>query len=267
MKSPHFPAGRRERRPPRRGTPARRRRSRCTRPDRYTAALPSRRPARPSSGGCSRPGTRRHRQYPSSRCRVQQLRMPLMLFSQTHIHTTRVLETQFDTCELASSGAPSCEGMPAKVRKAVFPPPGWAPVSCPPPRRSPRRCCPSSTSRSSSTASRRRCTPGFRTSSSSPAAASPPSRTTSTSASSWNTCSRSRQKNGSAGDRPQLSDLINVSYIRQKEALGLGHAVLRAARLVGDEPFAVVLADDVIDAETPCIAPAARRLRASSARR
>ena len=50
-----------------------------------------------------------------------------------------------------------------------------------------------------------------------------------------------------------VSDMISVSYIRQKEALGLGHAVLRAYELVGDEPFAVVLADDVIDAETPCL--------------
>ena len=51
----------------------------------------------------------------------------------------------------------------------------------------------------------------------------------------------------------QVSDMIDVSYIRQKEALGLGHAVLRARELVGPEPFAAVLADDVIDAETPCI--------------
>jgi UTP--glucose-1-phosphate uridylyltransferase len=50
-----------------------------------------------------------------------------------------------------------------------------------------------------------------------------------------------------------VSDMIDVSYIRQREALGLGHAVLRARELVGPEPFAVVLADDVIDAETPCI--------------
>jgi UTP--glucose-1-phosphate uridylyltransferase len=50
-----------------------------------------------------------------------------------------------------------------------------------------------------------------------------------------------------------ISDMINVSYIRQKEALGLGHAVLRAMELVGQEPFAVVLADDVIEAETPCL--------------
>jgi UTP--glucose-1-phosphate uridylyltransferase len=50
-----------------------------------------------------------------------------------------------------------------------------------------------------------------------------------------------------------ISDMINVSYVRQKEALGLGHAVLRASELVGDEPFAAVLADDVIEAETPCL--------------
>src|SRR6266851_230012 len=51
----------------------------------------------------------------------------------------------------------------------------------------------------------------------------------------------------------EVSDMIDVSYIRQKEALGLGHAVLRARELVGSEPFAVVLSDDVIDAETPCL--------------
>jgi UTP--glucose-1-phosphate uridylyltransferase len=50
-----------------------------------------------------------------------------------------------------------------------------------------------------------------------------------------------------------VSDMINVSYTRQKEALGLGHAVMRAHELVGEEPFAVVLSDDVIDAETPCL--------------
>jgi UTP--glucose-1-phosphate uridylyltransferase len=44
---------------------------------------------------------------------------------------------------------------------------------------------------------------------------------------------------------------INCIYIRQSEALGLGHAVLCAAPVVGDEPFAVILADDLIDAEVP----------------
>lgn len=50
-----------------------------------------------------------------------------------------------------------------------------------------------------------------------------------------------------------VSDMIDVSYVRQKEALGLGHAVLRAKDLVGPEPFAVILSDDVIDADTPCL--------------
>ncbi len=51
----------------------------------------------------------------------------------------------------------------------------------------------------------------------------------------------------------EISDMIHVSYVRQKEALGLGHAVLMAKELVGDEPFAVSLADDVIDADVPAL--------------
>jgi len=51
----------------------------------------------------------------------------------------------------------------------------------------------------------------------------------------------------------QISDMIYVSYVRQKEALGLGHAVLTARELVGQEPFAALLADDVIDAEVPVL--------------
>ena len=50
-----------------------------------------------------------------------------------------------------------------------------------------------------------------------------------------------------------ISDMIDVAYVRQKEALGLGHAVLRAKDLAGAEPFAVVLSDDVIDAAEPCL--------------
>src|SRR5207237_10892218 len=52
----------------------------------------------------------------------------------------------------------------------------------------------------------------------------------------------------------QISDMIHVAYVRQKEALGLGHAVLMACELAGAEPFAVLLADDVIDADPPCLA-------------
>jgi len=50
-----------------------------------------------------------------------------------------------------------------------------------------------------------------------------------------------------------ISSLARVSYVRQKEPLGLGHAVLCAKELVGDEPFAVLLPDDVIDADPPCL--------------
>jgi UTP--glucose-1-phosphate uridylyltransferase len=47
--------------------------------------------------------------------------------------------------------------------------------------------------------------------------------------------------------------MIDIGYVRQKEAMGLGHAVLAARDWVGDEPFAVLLPDDVIDAEVPCL--------------
>ena len=51
----------------------------------------------------------------------------------------------------------------------------------------------------------------------------------------------------------RVATLARISYVRQKEPLGLGHAVLCAKELVGNEPFAVVLPDDVIDAEVPCL--------------
>jgi UTP--glucose-1-phosphate uridylyltransferase len=50
-----------------------------------------------------------------------------------------------------------------------------------------------------------------------------------------------------------VSALARISYVRQKEPLGLGHAVLCAKDLVGDEPFAVILPDDVIEATVPCL--------------
>ena len=48
-----------------------------------------------------------------------------------------------------------------------------------------------------------------------------------------------------------ISDMIDVSYVRQKEPLGLGHAILMARDMVGDEPFAVFLGDDIIHSEVP----------------
>ena len=50
-----------------------------------------------------------------------------------------------------------------------------------------------------------------------------------------------------------ISNMIDVSYVRQKETLGLGHAVLMAKHLVGDEAFAVMLGDDIIDSDVPCM--------------
>ena len=50
-----------------------------------------------------------------------------------------------------------------------------------------------------------------------------------------------------------VGTMARISYVRQKEPLGLGHAVLCAKELVGNEPFAVILPDDVIDAEVPCL--------------
>jgi UTP--glucose-1-phosphate uridylyltransferase len=50
-----------------------------------------------------------------------------------------------------------------------------------------------------------------------------------------------------------ISDLAQVAYVRQKEQLGLGHAVLMAKELIGHEPFAVILSDDVVVGERPCI--------------
>ena len=50
-----------------------------------------------------------------------------------------------------------------------------------------------------------------------------------------------------------VSKLAKISYVRQPEALGLGHAVLQAKWLVGDEPFAVILPDDIVDSKVSCI--------------
>jgi UTP--glucose-1-phosphate uridylyltransferase len=50
-----------------------------------------------------------------------------------------------------------------------------------------------------------------------------------------------------------VSDMVHIAYVRQKEALGLGHALLVAQGLINKEPFAVLLGDDIIEAQTPCI--------------
>ncbi|CAN5747592.1 UTP--glucose-1-phosphate uridylyltransferase GalU [soil metagenome] len=63
-----------------------------------------------------------------------------------------------------------------------------------------------------------------------------------------------RGKNEQLAEIRAISNLINFAYVRQGEPLGLGHAVLVTKSLVGNEPFAVILGDDVIDANPPAIA-------------
>ncbi len=63
----------------------------------------------------------------------------------------------------------------------------------------------------------------------------------------------SRGKTSLLAEIRQISNMINFAYVRQGEPLGLGHAVLVTRALVNDEPFAVILADDVIDARPPAL--------------
>ena len=51
----------------------------------------------------------------------------------------------------------------------------------------------------------------------------------------------------------ELSNMVDICYVRQKEQLGLGHAILTARNIVGKEPFAVILPDDIIDSDVPSL--------------
>ena len=51
----------------------------------------------------------------------------------------------------------------------------------------------------------------------------------------------------------KISNMVNIHYIRQKEPKGLGHAIYCAKSFIGDEPFAVLLGDDIVDSEIPCL--------------
>ena len=62
-----------------------------------------------------------------------------------------------------------------------------------------------------------------------------------------------RGKSGLIAEIRKISNMINFAYVRQGEPLGLGHAVLVTRELVNDEPFAVILGDDVIDADPPAL--------------
>jgi UTP--glucose-1-phosphate uridylyltransferase len=64
---------------------------------------------------------------------------------------------------------------------------------------------------------------------------------------------RERGKDKLLAATRSVSELARISYVRQKEALGLGHAILQARDFVADEPFAVMLPDDIMDCETPAL--------------
>jgi UTP--glucose-1-phosphate uridylyltransferase len=62
-----------------------------------------------------------------------------------------------------------------------------------------------------------------------------------------------RGKTEELAEMRAISEMARISYVRQREALGLGHAVLQARDSVGDEPFAVMLSDDIIDSDIPAL--------------
>lgn len=64
---------------------------------------------------------------------------------------------------------------------------------------------------------------------------------------------RQKNKKSTLKEILRISDMANFAYIRQKTPKGLGHAILTAQPLIGDEPFAVMLGDDIIDAKVPAI--------------
>lgn len=62
-----------------------------------------------------------------------------------------------------------------------------------------------------------------------------------------------KKKNELLGIVHQLTNMVDIHYVRQKEALGLGHAIWCARKFIGEEPFAVLLGDMIIDSEVPCL--------------
>jgi UTP--glucose-1-phosphate uridylyltransferase len=64
---------------------------------------------------------------------------------------------------------------------------------------------------------------------------------------------REKGKEELFGEVRAISEMARISYTRQREALGLGHAIYQARDFTGDEPFAALLADDIVDAEVPAL--------------
>ena len=141
----------------------------------------------------------------------------------------------------------------ARSARRCFRPQGWAPDSCRRRRRSRKRCCRSSTSRSSSTASRKRVASGVDNIILVTGRGKNAIEDHFDVSVELETFLEARGKTELLAEIRKISNLINFAYVRQGEPLGLGHAVLVTRNLVGDEPFAVILGDDVIDAKPPAL--------------
>jgi len=64
---------------------------------------------------------------------------------------------------------------------------------------------------------------------------------------------REKGKSDAAKEVRDIAEMVSIFYVRQKQALGLGHAILCAREFINNEPFAVLLGDDIIDADRPCL--------------
>ena len=64
---------------------------------------------------------------------------------------------------------------------------------------------------------------------------------------------KEKEKNDLIGELERIENLADIHYIRQKESLGLGHAILCAKKHIGNEPFAVMLGDDLVLSKKPCL--------------
>ena len=144
-------------------------------------------------------------------------------------------------------------GVSVKIRKAVFPAAGLGTRFLPATKAQPKEMLPLVDKPTIQYGVEEAVASGVPTSSSSPAAARTPSRITSTSRPSSRRFSKAAARRTSPTRCARSPSLINVSYVRQGEPLGLGHAVLVTETIVGNEPFAVILADDVIDATPPAL--------------
>jgi UTP--glucose-1-phosphate uridylyltransferase len=154
--------------------------------------------------------------------------------------------------------------MSARSRKAVFPAAGLGTASFRRPRRSRKRCSCSSTSRSFSTASRRPSQSGVDNIVIVTGRGKNAIEDHFDVAVELESFLEQRGKTRSSRKIRKITQLINVSYVRQGEPLGLGHAVLVTQKLSAKKPFAVILGDDVIDADPPALQADDRRVTSAS---